>query len=92
MTEAPFLAAYLIPSAIETGSRAVIAGFASSGSPLSRVTRTERILAAGATPMMPSLLPGPCPCPAMRLAISVPLNAEERAARGAAGAAEVWAR
>ena len=61
MTEAPFLVAYLIPSAIETGSRAVIAGFASSGSPLSRVTRTESILAAGATPRMPSLLPGPCP-------------------------------
>jgi len=45
----------------------------SVGSLLSSVTRAERILAAGAMPIIPLAWPGPCPWPAIRLATSVPL-------------------
>jgi hypothetical protein len=59
ITAAPFLTAYLIPRAMAAGSVLATAGLDSSGSLLSSVTRTERILAAGATPMTPSALPLP---------------------------------
>jgi len=62
MTCAPCLAAYLIPAAIAAGSAAAICASASSGSPGPRVTLTDRIRAAGATPMTPDAAP-PDPCP-----------------------------
>ena len=61
-----------MPRAIDIGRRVTVLALASSGSLLSSVTRTERILAAGATPTIPSAWCGPCPCPAMRLATAVP--------------------
>ena len=72
MTWAPCRTAYLMPRAMASGSAATTVGLASSGSLFSSVTRTERIFAWGATPMMPSAWCGPCPCPAMRLATAVP--------------------
>ena len=72
MTWAPWRTAYRMPRAMAIGSAATVVALASSGSLFSRVTRTERIFAWGATPMIPSACRGPCPCPAMRLATAVP--------------------
>jgi len=55
-----------------SGSPAAMRWSDSCGSLLSSVTRTERILAAGAMPMIPLARAGPYPWPAMRLATSVP--------------------
>jgi hypothetical protein len=61
-----------MPSAMAPGSRRVTAWSELSGSLNSRFTRTDRILAAGATPTMPDWPPGPYPWPAMMLATCVP--------------------
>ena len=74
MTWAPCRTAYRMPRAMAIGSAATVVALVSSGSLFSRVTRTERIFASGATPMMPSACPVPCPCPAIRLATAVPLT------------------
>ena len=72
MTLAPWFAAYLMPAAIAAGSLDAIAVSVRSGSSSSSVTLTDMIFALGATPMMPSARPGPCPWPAMSTAIAVP--------------------
>ena len=68
MIWAPWSAAYLMPSAMPAASRRLTARSEASGSLNSSVTRTERIFAAGATPV----LPDPCPWPAIRPATAVP--------------------
>ena len=54
MTVAWWLTAYLIPRAMAAGSPAATLASASSGSLGSSVTRTDRMLADGATPIMPA--------------------------------------
>jgi hypothetical protein len=63
-----------MPAAMAPGSFLARAASAFSGSLYSSVTRMDKILAAGATPRMPSAWPLPCPCPAMIAATSVPLT------------------
>jgi hypothetical protein len=72
ITPAPCATAYLMPDAIASGSRFAIAASEFSGSSYSSVTGTDRILARGATPMLPLAPPAPCPCPAIRPATAVP--------------------
>ncbi len=72
MIRAPCATAYVMPSAMACGSLRLIEASDDSGSLNSRVTRTERILAAGAMPTMPDRSPAPCPCPAMMAATAVP--------------------
>ena len=72
MIRAPCATAYVMPSAMACGSLRLIEASDDSGSLNSRVTRTERILAAGAMPTMPDRSPAPCPRPAMMAATAVP--------------------
>ena len=74
MTRAPWSTAYVIPLAMAPGSRRAMAASEFSGSLYSRVTRTDRIFAAGATPSRPPARPVPCPCPAMAVATAVSLT------------------
>jgi hypothetical protein len=61
-----------MPAAIASGTRLAIAASEFSGSSYSSVTGTDRILARGATPMLPLAPPAPCPCPEIRPATAVP--------------------
>ncbi|KLJ04358.1 hypothetical protein WQ59_03235 [Streptomyces sp. KE1] len=59
MTSAPWSAAQRMPSA--SAPPRVERAFLRAGSPSSRITRTGRILASGATPITPSPSSGPWP-------------------------------
>ena len=65
ITCAPFLTAYLTPRASAFLYRWLALYTGKPGSCSSSTTRTDRMVASGATPSTPAARPGPLPCPAI---------------------------